>query len=85
MRKSKGKGVRQPDRHSAMTARSSDIAVSEMTGFPVGEICGYVLVVLRHVPPGHELNILQGPGGRVETEWACGILDEAAASLRSAP
>jgi len=83
--KSKGRGIRQPDQLSAMTARACDIAVSEMTGFPLEDICGYVLVVLRHVPPGHELSILQGPRGLVDDQWACAVLDKATVNLRGTP
>ncbi len=77
-------GIRQPDGLSAMTARSCDIAVSEMTGFPLESICGYAVIVLRHVPMGHETNVFQGPGGQDDEDWLARILEATAADVRSA-
>lgn len=52
IRRRLGKGTRLPDQRSGMTASACDIAVSEMTGLPLDELCGFVLVTWIH-PAGH--------------------------------
>lgn len=52
MRKDKSPkgGIPQPDKVSTMGAREVNIAVSEISGIPLEQLCGYVLVCLQHLP-----------------------------------
>lgn len=76
-----GKVTRLPDRPSGMTASACTIAVSEMTGFPLEELCGFVVVILTH-PAGHSgahaLGIM--PGGS-DLAFARRLLQQAAADI----
>lgn len=53
---------RAPDETTKMSGPACDIAVSEMIGVPVGQICGYAIAVRSHEVTGHALRIMPGPG-----------------------
>lgn len=78
-----GPGERRPDEQAKMTAEACDIAVSEMTGIPVDQMCGWILVSVDHTEPGqHRSLVMQGCGGYVDDEWAALWLERAAADIR---
>lgn len=71
---------------SPMKTRACDIAVSEMTGVALEDMCGWVLVCIDHTTPGaHRSMVMQGLGGGGEDEWAAMWLERVAGDLREAP
>lgn len=67
---------------SPMSRRACTIAVSEMAGVPVEQICNYALVTWSHTadPAAHEIGILPGGGDWRLTER---LLKTALADLES--
>ena len=74
-------GKRQPDQHSAMSGTACDVAVSEMIGWPLESLCGYVVLVVKHRPEGsHELAVMPASN---DWPWVLRWLERAVADVRS--
>ena len=79
-RKDELTGIQQPDQASAMSSTACDIAVSEMTGWPLDQLCGYIVLTVRHHPNGsHELSIMPMED---DHKWVGLWLDRAAADWK---
>lgn len=78
-------GVRTGSLVSPLRSSACDIAVSEMTGVPLDDMCGWILVTVDHTMPGaHRSLLMQGCQGVSDDEWAANWLEQVAADLREA-
>ena len=50
-------GEELPARESAMSARAAQIAISEISDVPTADLCGWAMVVSRHVDGGHDIGV----------------------------
>lgn len=71
------------DERSKMAATAIDIAVSEMTGLPAEQICGYIIITVAHTERagrGHEVSIMPS---REDWPWVARWLKRVLADVRS--
>lgn len=74
-------GQRQPDHESEMSPWAAKIAISEISNVPLEQLCGYVLITVRHAAyGGHELVLMVT---EEDYAWAADILEMGAADARS--
>jgi hypothetical protein len=79
------KRIQLPSRPAGMGFRAAMIAVSEMSGIPIEELCGWVLVTVRHNPEYPGAHELAATGDPDDLGWQARWLQHAAEDLRDSP